>query len=238
MLKLIPYAITLLLATPFLSKSQNALKIYRDTETGYYGYADNQGEIIIKPEYHNAMAFCSNLGVVRKGPKWAVINRQGELLTDFNYNEAYCMIDFDLVAVGNYPEGEPKTQWGYPVLVWGFVDDAGREVLPVKYDFDFAWTVNEESDGMMTQDEEYIAYNPGTGIFPIKLNEKYGMVKADGTIVMNFEYDEIREFINGFGLVKKDNLWAVINESGDLITEFNIGDLSRREYEHKNTLIW
>lgn len=51
-------------------------------------------------------------------------------------------------------------------------------------------------------------------------NGKYGFRNAAGQIVVKPEYEYATEQVQGLGGVRKDGLWAVINQQGKLVTDF------------------
>lgn len=55
-------------------------------------------------------------------------------------------------------------------------------------------------------------------IFVLKRGEEYAAYTGDGTTISSFgEYDYIIPFISGMSLVKKDDLWGIIDFDGDVI---------------------
>ena len=48
-------------------------------------------------------------------------------------------------------------------------------------------------------------------------NSLYGFKNRKGKLVVSPSFQVVREFVNNFGVVKKDNKWGVINEKGDFV---------------------
>ena len=53
---------------------------------------------------------------------------------------------------------------------------------------------------------------------------KYGYLNFDGEVQVPMIYDDVRDFSEGFALVRKGNRWGYINEEGKPITEFKFLD--------------
>jgi hypothetical protein len=85
------------------------------------------------------------------------------------------------------------------VETFGFMDTAGKAVIPAKY------------DGVMDFHD---------GLAPVMLNEKWGMIDKTGKIVIQPSYDSIGEqFADGLMLVAKGEKWGFINKAGELVIE-------------------
>ena len=53
---------------------------------------------------------------------------------------------------------------------------------------------------------------------------KYGYLNFDGEVQVPMIYDDVKDFSEGFALVRKGNRWGYINEEGKPITEFKFLD--------------
>ena len=89
-----------------------------------WGYTDATSTFIIPPAYEYASLFEGDVARVKQGGKWGIIDRQGNALTAFKYDE---MTPFDTVnapAISRVAIGEKH----------GAVNRQGEEVIPVVYD--------------------------------------------------------------------------------------------------------
>ncbi len=83
------------------------------------GFLDSTGEWVLPPIYNGAFSFNQQRAPVRKGYKWGLMNKQGELLTEFKYDQLYFA-------------GENR--YGFRLgKRWGILYLAGREVIPATY---------------------------------------------------------------------------------------------------------
>jgi hypothetical protein len=65
----------------------------------------------------------------------------------------------------------------------GYIDKAGKELTPFKYDYAFSFSEYSE------------------GLAQVKLNEKVGYIDRSGKEVIPLKYDSVERFIEGYALV-------------------------------------
>ena len=100
----------------------------------------------------------------------------------------------------------------------------------VNYDKSYIKIWTEEGYSYCKLNGEKIASKDvltGNNLFLSKQNNKYGFVDKNGSVVIDYIYDDAREQ-NEFGYisVKKDGLWGSINNKGNIIceTKYNLDD--------------
>ena len=84
-----------------------------------FGFMDSTAKMILPLNYNGAFEFNRNRAPVRQGNKWALINKQGELLTDYKYDQLYY-------------SGENRYAFRLGKR-WGLLDLNGQEIIPAKY---------------------------------------------------------------------------------------------------------
>jgi hypothetical protein len=84
-----------------------------------FGFIDSSGKMVLPLIYNGAHGFNLNRTAVRKSDKWALINKKGDLITDFKYDQLYYA-------------GEKRYGFRQGKL-WGLLDLNGQEVIPAKY---------------------------------------------------------------------------------------------------------
>jgi hypothetical protein len=121
--------------------------------------------------------------------------------------------------IENFSEGIAKVTLNRK---YGFVDKAGKEVIPVKYN-----KIENFSDGIA----KVTLYNKedraGEEVTPVKYNEiddfiedvtnvnkKYGFIDRAGKEVIPVKYDYIEEFIDGFAKVKSNGKIFRLDKQG------------------------
>lgn len=129
---------------------------------------------------------------------FAVATSEGRLLTDFVY-EAACMGTDEAIAVCK--EGK-----------WGYVDTAGKEIVPCEYDafWGVRWAWNSETE----------KNEPTTGIYPapftegcvvVKQNGQTGVLKADGSWLLKMgEAEDAAPAFGGLLWVKTEGKWGAV----------------------------
>jgi len=89
---------------------------------------------------------------------------------------------------------------------WGFIDKAGREVIPLKY------------DAVMFSD----------GMIAVRIDDKWGFVDRNGNELIPIVYDSVGSFSDGFAMVSgggslittewgtyyNGSKWGLIDKSG------------------------
>ena len=132
------------------------LTLFRDTN-GKYGFIDNTGKTIIKPEYDKAFKFSEGLAGIRQNGKWGFIDTSGKEIVKPHYNYvgsfhngiAYINIGGNVDGYGNAHGGK-----------WGLIDKTGKEIVSPKYDEVYRYFI-----------EDYTI---------VKLGEKYGVIDKTG----------------------------------------------------------
>lgn len=76
-------AFTLLLTALVGALSAQTLTVMKEKEK--YGYADENGKMIIKAQYTQAYPFENGKAKVRKGDKWGYIDEKGKALIAIDY---------------------------------------------------------------------------------------------------------------------------------------------------------
>ena len=69
---------------------------------GKWGYIDDSGEIVIKPQYNNAKSFSNGLAAVFIDEKWGFINRNNELVIDNIFEDAMYFTNQGMCMVSEY----------------------------------------------------------------------------------------------------------------------------------------
>lgn len=99
-------------------------------DKGKYGYVDENGSVVLKYDYAEALAFVDGKAKVRKGDKWGYIDASGKEVIKIKYSE---MQEWNngvcKVAVG----GKIDDSGILSGASWGFIDESGQEVLKPEY---------------------------------------------------------------------------------------------------------
>ncbi|WP_240041286.1 WG repeat-containing protein [Paenibacillus ginsengarvi] len=151
-----------------------------------YGYINDQGNVVIPPQYEYALDFQPNgLAVVQAGNKQGVINASGRYVVRPVYD-----------SVSSFSEGLASVIDGQGFRV---IDETGRLVTPKAYSF-----IGTYRDGRAVFSQ--------TGADG---QSRYGYLDREGKEAIPARYLEANDFAGGKAVVKvKDGEYALIDKDG------------------------
>ncbi len=211
-----------------------------------YGFADITGKEVVPLKYINAWDFCEGFAWVEEDNKCCYIDKTGREfspLTNYSvsyFNDGAAVLYFkpaniwyisNKVGYINTPLKNYDNVHGFndgfvQVLKdgkWGFVDQTGKEVVPLIYDS---------------------TENFNDGFARVEKNGKYGFVDKTGKEVVPLIYDSAESFNDGLAQVQKDGKYGFVDQTGkevvpliyDSVDSFNDG-LARVEKDGKYNYI-
>ena len=170
---------------------------------GRWGYADQSGRVVIKPEFDAARPFDDGLaqvGVVdeelpeleaRPNIKWGYIDESGRVLVPLRYTVLRSFSE-NLAAAAVLDAERPKSLApGRGLnLKWGYVDRHGREVIPMRFldAGDFAEGLAQVNTGGGGRVGEGSLCGP---------EPSYGYVDKTGAFVIEPQFTRASQFQNG-----------------------------------------
>ncbi|WP_097026701.1 WG repeat-containing protein [Clostridium peptidivorans] len=190
-----------------------------------WGYIDNKGDIIIKPQYDYAQDFQDNgLAVVEINGKSGVINESNNFVIEPKYetitgfseglaqvvdNGVFKVIDEEgkvltpkgYSYIGSYSEGRAvfydKNREGK--LLYGYLDTSGGEVIPLKY-------------------ESASNFKEGKAVVKIRDNQ-YAMIDLNGNILKIYNYAFVGDLGDGLLAFQESTggNFGYIDESGKIV---------------------
>lgn len=153
---------------------------------GKWGVVATDGRELVPVSYESVQSFYGEGFGVFDGSKWALADRQGKLLTPFQFE-----------ALGN-----SLGFWGesrVPALLdgrWGFVEPAtGQLAVPARYD-----EVGRFSEGLAN----------------FALGGKIGYVDRAGRVLVEPRFEAADEFSHGLAAVRLDGRWGYLDREGKL----------------------
>lgn len=195
----------------------NILKVQKD---GKYGLIDFNGKKVIDTQYEEISAIqgIENALKIKQDGKYGIMNNEGKIIIELNYA--------DITNLGK----DDKS--GYIVKneegKYGIVDYSSKQVLEAKFDEIKKISKNDlyivKQDGVekvidkngndvLTKgftDIKDILSNQEDG-FIYTNNDKYGIIKANGEVTVNPEYEELKESQKGILIAKKDGKYGIID---------------------------
>jgi len=191
--------------------AQAQLEFLKDSKTGKFGFADENGAWIIQPQFEEGEDFFDyDFTFVKKGGKWGLINRKGETVLPFAYGKpGYPEYDDNLIpVVKNKKHGMVNK-------------NTGTENIPCVYDKKLAFQENFYwTDTML--------------LLAIKEN-KAGLIDASGKVIINFLYDAyerepftaIETLLKaGMILTTQNKKTGLIDKQGNILVPFQYDNVN------------
>ncbi len=155
-----------------------------------FGFIDTTGKTLIPFLYSGAFAFNKGLAPVKQD-KWALINKKGDLITEYKYDQLYYAGDNRYA----FKQG----------LRWGLLDLNGREVIPAKY---YGDKTNEYSTDHFGGYSGLVFKNgkaKTTKELPGFMQKRMTLIDTNGIQLLPFKYQDIKELEGGFYRVSLRN---------------------------------
>ena len=182
-----------------------------------WGYINQKGEMIVKPQFDLAEDFSEGLACVAWGDEWGYVNQKGEKTVTFSSPGK----QFGLKT-------KKFSQGVSPVIVgtrWGYINEEGKMVIQPQFDD---------------------ARDFSGDLARTKIAGKWGYINLEGAFVIDpqFEEQEIGRFSEGLARVKMGDKWGYINREGKMIIQpqfddagYFSGDLARVKIGDKAGLV-
>lgn len=211
-------------ATDFFGNYANIIK------DSIFGYVDLNGSLKLFPEYEQVYWYYSDTGFAKNNEKFALINRNGKLITDFIFdqidlpNEGYFPVEIN--GNWNHVDSEGNLVFDEDILLnWDQINDS----LVVILDSERTESNKNPKQGIMDVSGKVIIepiYQDVTpvfseGLMQVKKEDLYGFVNRKGEIVVPIEYQQTAfDFKDQFVYAKKNDKWGFINKKNELVIPF------------------
>gem|GEM_PF-1389471 len=176
---------------------------------GTIGFCDAKGVETIEPRFDWAFSFSEGLAAVGRGgywhsrsgilygTEWGYINRSGELVIPYRFEE-----------VGSFDEG---LAWAVDGQKAGFINPKGKYVIRRKFEI-----VSGFHDGLAIANGEgkWCSTDKGYSDFEC---ENWGYIDRRGKFVIPPVFRDATDFCNGFAWVEDDEGWLIIDTTGRAI---------------------
>ena len=188
-------------------KIYTASKFYAETDNVYggkWGYMQlPSGKELTKLEYSRLKGSFSDSGYswVQKGKKYGFIDNQGNTIIEAKYEAIQDTFTNNAVWV------RPKLK----KEKFGFIDNNGRTITEIKYALAFPFSDN--CAAVIVRD---------------KKKKKYfgGYINTEGKYIVEPIYNKVMQrFHDKISAVQKDDRWAFINTSGEIISDFEYKEI-------------
>lgn len=173
---------------------------------GKWGFIDNEGNIVIEPQYDkpqlfglllNVYGFSEGLARVSIDEKWGYIDKEGTTVINPQFDNAE---DFSeglaSVLIGGWVTGK-----------CGYIDKEGAIVIEPQFDY---------------------AKNFSEGLAPVLSGGweegKWGYINKEGTTVIDPQFGDAFEFYEGLARVSIEGKWGYVDKKGEMVIKPQFDD--------------
>ncbi|MCK9280653.1 MAG: WG repeat-containing protein [Melioribacteraceae bacterium] len=170
-----------------------------DKDNGF-GFINKKGEIVIEPKYLAYSEFSEGLSFVFNPPKTFLINKNEEVIAEFD--EAIFADEFrdGIVKVGLLDES-------IECFTEGMMNNKGGYIVDCRY----KRKIMSPKD-LIDDNDLY-----SCGLMRMCDNGKFGFLDGEGNIKIPFKYDKVSRFINDQAAFVLDGKAGFINTAGDIV---------------------
>lgn len=192
---------------------------------GPEGYIDEEGNIVIAPQFDWAFPFFEGRAKVLLGHKWGYIDRHGRVVIGLNFDEG-----------GNFHEGLAAVKTAGR---WGYIDADGRVAIPRTLDKanDFSeglasvvkdgligyidrsgkWVIEPRFEMLPSPTDALSLPNFSEGLSVVRIGRRYGYVDETGEMAIRPQFEQAGAFSEGLASVRVNNKAGFINQAGQIM---------------------
>lgn len=182
---------------------------------------DSSERILSKLKYEDATVFMNGVAAVKKGGKWALIDKNEECITDYIFDD----VTMDIAkccsrgkAIFARKSGEKN---------YSMYSLTGEEIINSKYDMAKGFLCTDglaavccggkwgliDSEGNAVINCEYEETGSSASEYiPFKKHGKWGYMDIDGNVMIEPQFDEVRSVSsNGIGYIREGDNWSKIS---------------------------
>ncbi|NNE33821.1 MAG: WG repeat-containing protein, partial [Rhodothermales bacterium] len=148
-----------------------------------WGFIDAAGTVVVEPQFDRAWPFSLDRALVRVGNRYGYIDRAGEVAIPAIYTDAWFFAG-DLAPV----EKDGK---------WVYIDRSGSVAVEPEFRMEASFL---EEDGV-----------PRPELGRVRIGDSYGYMNNVGDLVIEPQYNQAWNFVEGMARVRVDGKWGFIN---------------------------
>ena len=200
-----------------LTYDQNVIKVQKDEK---YGLINFSGKEITTIEYEEitSISGIENSFKIKKDGKYGIVDKEGKIVVEPKY------ADIDILGKDNKSGFIVKDENGK----YGIIDYSNNQVLEEEYDSiekingndlyvvtvdGKQKVVNKENIDILTSGFDAIKQilsNQENAVIFVK-NNKYGVMNLSGEVLIDAQYEDLKETKLGTFIAKKDDKYGIIN---------------------------
>lgn len=189
---------------------------------GKWGYMNEQGKLVIKPQYDDVNEFKKGYATAEKEGKWYVIDKQGTAIPVKAQNVKNIRPFYEGLAIFDNEERK-----------FGYINTKGEVVIKPQFEKvgefvnGLAWARKGEKTGFINTNGEW-AINPQydathnfdtkSGMALVKQGDSWKYIDKSGT-AMSIKLERYDDFHDGVAMARKDELIGFIDKSGNWVIE-------------------
>lgn len=208
-----------------------------------YGFINNCGLEIIPCEYNDFLFFVDDIGMVKYGKDWCIINKENTIQKRFKFstfnilnNKFIEYIAPKEILYGKYGEFVNEYRHGIidykgnivikplfkktSIIKLNNLKDLREFVVSELFEVMVAYLVyfrHSDSNLISIHFRKKIKKN----IFDVSLNGKWGIMDLEGNIIIDLLYDLPLRYVNELYIASKNGMFGLIDKIGKLIIGFN-----------------
>ena len=180
------------------------------------GLIDTSGNVVLQAKYWRIGNFAGEIAPVSNGNKWGLVTRFGKVLCPFIYDAigAYHRNFIEVINKGKI----------------GLLDQSGNVILEPECTY-ILWIDSIIHYGR-DQNEHFIydfrsgkkykhdfgkLFPQNNGLSFYKKNDKYGLVNAQGKLMITAQFDKVFEYRTNRALVQKNGQYGLLDEDGKIV---------------------
>jgi bifunctional DNA-binding transcriptional regulator/antitoxin component of YhaV-PrlF toxin-antitoxin module len=180
--------------------AKEAIPLWPARKHRKWGYINRAGEFVIAPQFAAAHRFQEGLAGVELDGKISYIDKTGRIVIPSHIGDEFGFKSFSEGRAG-FQDGVSRAPWQlfgiYPRK--GYLDAHGNKVIEARF----------RGGGNF---REGLAWVLQQLWFPRRY--KFGYIDRNGKVVIGFEYDDARDFSEGFAPVRNGQKWFYIDRAG------------------------
>lgn len=212
----------------------NSLKIEDNGQ--FYGVVSKNNKIVVPFEYDEIVnTFSSGLINVCKNDKWGCLDLEGNIVIPLIYDWIFPFGKDPWDTTGAKRNGK-----------WGIINRKGDEVIPCIYDNEIVFNKNSaivslngkigeiDKKGKEIIPCQYACLEPlvnSSNLFKVMENDKWGVLDADGCVMIPLIYEKICEVYTDYVIVKQNGHFGLVNLNGEIIIPIEFDKIDKSYHD-------
>ena len=193
------FLLTVLMIIVGRSATQAQIKLIPFQENEKWGFNDEKGTVMIKPQFIVANNFLpTGIAAVVDSIGWAYINTEGNVvIRPFIYDNGP---DYFSEGLARFTRDDK----------FGFFDDTGQIIIEPQFDFAFPFSGGLSAICMgckKRKEDEHTVIEGG----------KWGYVGKRGEVVIDVKFEKAKSYEHGKARVMIDGRWMTIDKKGNTV---------------------